>query len=41
MNNASWPGLVARLFQQRKVAEVVATVDKYVLFETTPTNDVS
>ncbi|KAF9222598.1 FAD/NAD(P)-binding domain-containing protein [Gyrodon lividus] len=28
MNNASWPGLVARLLQKRKVAEVVATVDK-------------
>ncbi|KAF8558001.1 FAD/NAD(P)-binding domain-containing protein [Imleria badia] len=28
MNNASWPGLVGRLFQQCKVAEVIATVDK-------------
>ncbi|KAH0827560.1 hypothetical protein J3R83DRAFT_4281 [Lanmaoa asiatica] len=29
MNTASWPGLVARLYQQRKVAEVAVTVDKY------------
>ncbi|KIJ18956.1 hypothetical protein PAXINDRAFT_166873 [Paxillus involutus ATCC 200175] len=28
MNNASWSTLVARLFQQRTVAKVVATVDK-------------
>ncbi|KAF9244985.1 FAD/NAD(P)-binding domain-containing protein [Melanogaster broomeanus] len=28
MNNASWPGLVSRLLQKRKVAKVVATVDK-------------
>ncbi|KIJ67523.1 hypothetical protein HYDPIDRAFT_173996 [Hydnomerulius pinastri MD-312] len=28
MNNASWPGLVGRMLQQRRVAEVVATVDK-------------
>lgn len=31
INNASWPGLVARLIQQRKVAEVIATTDKYAL----------